>query len=272
MNMIRPIIICLTVLLHGNALAQEYTLSIQPIWTKEKIITAYQPLADYLTENTGHKITIRTYRNFFTYWQKMKKAENFDLVLDAAHFTDYRIQNSDYTVLVKIPDTVSFSLVTHEDIFVFEPEELILKNVATTPSPGLGGIRLYEIFDNPARLPREVTVNNSDEAVDAIAEGRADAAIIPSPLVGNYEFLNTVITTEPVPHMALSASPTVPFDVKQNIIKLLANAHNTATGKLMLERAGLTKFLGTSAEEYSGYSTLLKDSFGYTPFIANLMD
>ena len=41
----------------------------------------------------------------------------------------------------KIPGTVSYSLVTRVDVLVSEPEELILKNVATMPSPGLGGLR-----------------------------------------------------------------------------------------------------------------------------------
>lgn len=265
MNVLHKIIFVFSVFLFGNVHAEEYSLSIQPILSKDKIITAYQPLADYLTAKTGHTIVIKTYRNFFTYWQKMKRDDSFDLVLDAAHFTDYRIQNNGYTVLVKIPETVSFSLVTHEDFFVFEPEELILKYVATMPSPGLGGIRLYEIFDDPSRLPREVTVHNSNDAVAAIMEGHADAAIIPSPLVGNYDYLNTVLTTESAPHMGLSASPNVPLEVNNRIIKALVNANNTADGKLMLEKVGLSEFVETTKDEYSGYSELLKDVFGYTP-------
>ena len=173
MHRLQAIFIAMVVLLHTNVMAQEYTLSIQPILLKDTVVTTYQPLADYLTKQTGQQITIKAYRSFFTYSQKITRVKNFDLVLDAAHFTDYRIQNYDYTVLAKIPDTVSFSLVTHEDLFIFEAEELILKKVATMPSPRLGGIRLYEIFNDPSRLPIEVTVNNSQEAVNAIVDGRA---------------------------------------------------------------------------------------------------
>jgi len=44
-----------------------------------------------------------------------KKKKGFDLALDTAHATDYRIKNQGYTVLAKPPDTASFSIVTGED-------------------------------------------------------------------------------------------------------------------------------------------------------------
>lgn len=267
MKSLQTIIIAMVVLMHTNVVAQEYTLSIQPVLSKDKVVTTFQPLADYLTKQTGQQITIKAYKSFLTYWQKMQRAESFDLVLDAAHFTDYRIQNYDYTVLAKIPEKVSFSLVTHEDLLIYKSEELILKNVATVPSPGLGGIMFYEIFNDPSRLPREVTVNNSQEAVNAIADGRADAAIIPSPLVNNYEFLNTVMTTEQIPRMALSASPTVSNDVMQSIQKALINANQSVEGRLMLEKISLPGFVSTDNKEYFGFSRLLNGLFGYKPSV-----
>lgn len=259
------LILVLATSLHTNVMAQDYTLSIQPVLSKDKVMTTYQPLADYLTDQTGHKITIKAYRNYLTYWQKMKSGNNFDIVLDAAHFTGYRIQHYDYTVLAKAPGTVSYSLVTHADVLVSKPEELILKKVATTPSPGLGGVRLYEIYNNPSRLPIEVTVNTSQEAIEAIANGTVDAAIIPTSLVNKYEFLNTVMTTEPVPHMAISLSPTVPMEVMQNIQKALTHANKTAEGRLMLEKIVLPEFISTNNKEYIGYSKLLINAPGYKP-------
>ena len=50
----------------------------------------------------------------------MQKGKDMHFVLDAAHFTDYRVQRKDYKVLAKLPDTVSFSVVTSEDNFVFD--------------------------------------------------------------------------------------------------------------------------------------------------------
>ena len=267
MKRLQTIMIAMIVFLYNNAFAEEYILSIQPIIPKDEVITSYQPLADYLSENIGHKITIKTYSNFFTYWQSMKNKKNFDLVLDAAHFTDYRIQNNNYTVLAKFPDTIRFSLVTHSDSSISKTDDLILKPVATSPSPGLGGIRLYEIFNNPSRLPKEITVSDIREAIDAVADGDVDAAIIPSFMVSKYKFLKVITTTKATPNIALSVSPAVPTDFKKNILNALINADKSFEGRSMLKRIGLPKFADTSDTKYSGYSQLLEGMFGYQPSV-----
>lgn len=244
--------------------AAEYSLAIQPILPQEEIKKNYQPLADYLSKETGHTITIKTQRNFLFYWTKMRKGKKgFDLVLDAAHFTDYRIKAQGYSVLAKLPDTVSFSIVTSEENFIMDEEELIGLRVATMPSPSLGSLRLEELFPNPMRIPIYIWEPNTTVAIEKIVAGDIDAAIIPTRLASTYDNLNLVLTTEPVPHMGLSASPTVPADVVAKIRQALINADTTDSGKKMLAALKLDKFEPASNETYDGYSDLLKEVFGY---------
>ena len=244
--------------------AAEYTLAIQPILPQEELKKNFQPLADYLSKETGHSITITTQRNFLFYWTKMRKGKKgFDLVLDAAHFTDYRIKAQGYTVLAKLPDTVSFSIVTHEDNFIMDEEELIGLRVATMPSPSLGSLRLEELFTNPMRIPIYIWETNTTVAVEKIIAGKIDAAIIPTRLASTYDNLNIVLTTEPVPHMGLSASPTVPADVAEKIRQSLVNANTTESGKKMLALLKVDNFEPATSETYDSYSGLLKEVFGY---------
>jgi len=244
--------------------AAEYKLAIQPILSQHELVKIYQPLADYLTKATGHTITITTQRNFLFYWTKMRRgSKGFDLVLDAAHFTDYRIKKQGYTVLAKLPDTVSFSIVTSEDKFILDVEELIGMRVATMPSPSLGSLRLEELFPNPMRIPTYVWELNTTVAVDNIKSGNVDAAIIPTRMASTYENLNIVMTTEPVPHMALSASPDIPEDVAETIRQALVNANTTANGKKMLTQLKMEKFEAADNSTYDGFAELLKDVFGY---------
>ena len=248
----------------NTSYAAEYLLAIQPILPEDQLKQNYQPLADYLSAETGHTITIYTQRNFLFYWTKMRKRQKgFDLVLDAAHFTDYRIKRQGYTVLAKMPDTVSFSIVTSEDNFIMDEEELIGLRVATLPSPSLGSLRLEELFPNPMRIPIYIWEMNTTVAVDKIASGEIDAAIIPTRLASTYDNLNIVLTTEPVPHMGLSASPDVPADVQEKIRNALLNATNTENGKAMLETLKLDRFDPADNAIYDGYSDLLEEVFGY---------
>ena len=244
--------------------AAEYSLAIQPILPQQQLKKNFQPLADYLSKETGHTIFITTQRNFLFYWTKMRKGKKgFDLVLDAAHFTDYRIKTQGYTVLAKLPDTVSFSIVTRYDNFILDEEELIGLRVATMPSPSLGSLRLEELFPNPMRIPFYVWERNTTVAVEKITSGEIDAAIIPTRLASTYNNLNIMMTTEPVPHMGLSASPDVPADVAKRIQQALLNASNTESGRKMLATLKVDNFEAASSETYDGYAELLKEVFGY---------
>ena len=104
----------LLLVVSGVSSAASYYLSVQPVLPRDQIQHNYQPLAKYLTETTGHTIVIMSYRNFLTYWARIQKATDMHFILDAAHLTDYRIQRKDYKVLVKLPDTVTFTVVTGE--------------------------------------------------------------------------------------------------------------------------------------------------------------
>jgi len=247
----------------GVSSAASYYLSVQPVLPRDQIQRNYQPLATYLTETTGHTIVIKSYRNFLTYWARMQKATDMHFILDAAHLTDYRVQRTDYKVLVKLPDTVTFTVVTSEENFVFEMEELISKKIATMASPGMGAVRLHGMFPNPVRLPFYIEASDSVDAVEKVIDGRADAAIIPSPLVGNYDNLNSVISTDPVPHMAMSASPEIPDEVALAVKQALVDATKTPEGKKMLEDMRIEYFEEANAQIYAGYSELLEGMFGY---------
>lgn len=265
MHIQRLIILLLFMSPAAAALAENYYLSIQPVLPRDQIVKNYQPLVEYLSNKTGHVFTVKAYRNFLTYWARMQKAEDMHFVLDGAHFTDYRVQQKGYRVLAKFPDTVSFTVITNEDNFVFDMDELISKRIATMASPGMGAIRLIGMFPNPVRLPFYIEADDSVDAVNKVLEGYVDAAIIPSPLVGNYENLNTVVSTEPTPHMAMSASPDVPEDVALAVKRALLEARNTPAGKKMLEQMNIEYFEDADAQMYTGYADLLEGTFGYFP-------
>ncbi len=243
--------------------AVDYNLVVQPVLSEADIRKNYQPLADYLSEKTGQQFHVLTHKNFLTYWERMKKNNGFDFVLDAAHFTDYRIERKNFTVLAKFPDTVSFTVITGEDNLVFEMQELISKKIATMASPGLGAIRLDSMFPNPVRLPFYIQVHNATEAGYKVLDGSVDAAIIPTPLVGLFEGVNTILTTDPVPHMALSSSENIPRELAAKVQKSLVDAANTTDGKKMLEALNIERFDTASNADYAGYAKLLDGVFGY---------
>lgn len=247
----------------GSSATFGYNLVVQPIQSPETTRASFQPLVDYLHKATGADIQLVTARNFVSYWQTMKKGAQYDLILDAAHFTDYRIQHMGFTPLVKIASVVSLSLVTHEDQPVFEARELIGKPVALLSSPSMDAVRLAQLFPNPLRQPVVVRVDDSREAAEKVRDGKAAGALMPTPMVSAFPFLYTVVTTEQVPHMALSAGPTVPKDLQQKLRDALLNADKTPEGRALLDTLNFESFEPANAKTYQGYGKLLQGVYGY---------
>lgn len=242
--------------------ANDYSLAIHPVLPPEKTEQAYRPLVDYLASKTGHTFHIVTNSNFLIHWQMIKKGK-YDFVLDGPQFTGYRLEKLGYSVVVRFPDVVSYTLVAGENEMVMEPNELIGKIVASTPSPALGALRLQQIYPNPLRQPRIMETNDSASAAQLVVNGQAHAAIIPAAMVGNYPQLITVYNTEQIPAPAISASPKVEAEVKEAVRSALLDAVNSDEGKNVLESINIERFEASDGMEYRPHAALLQGMWEY---------
>ena len=240
---------------------------IQPILNEEQTKRAYQPLADYLGKIAGKRVVIRTLPNFVAYWEVMRLSNAYDLVLDAAHFTDYRAKKLGFKVLAKIPDTVSYSLIVGAGALVIDPIELIGKTVATPGAPSVGAARLNAMYPNPVRQPVIVDSGTAEESIQMLLKNKVQAAMVPTPLVSQQMAqgggISVVTTTEPIPHIALSAAPRLNAELREKIRAALVNAPNTEDGKKMLKGINFERFDPANEQIYAGQGTLLKEYWGY---------
>jgi phosphonate transport system substrate-binding protein len=257
--------LCIAVLLLISPLqlhAETIRFTVQPILDRDQALKAYRPLVQYLKSETGLDVQMIASVNFLTYWQQMLKGE-FDMILDAAHFTAYRMENEDYTPIAKLPGTVTYSLVTSPDLLILEPWELIGKKVATNEPPSLAMVRLLEMYPNPLRQPVFIESNSSERALRLIEAEKVDAAIVPTPLLNAFPDLNVVTTTDPAPHMTFSVAPSVSEEARQKLRDAMLNAVNSDKGKAMLAKINFESFESPEGYEYEGYEELLKDTWGY---------
>ena len=137
-------------------------------------------------------------------------------------------------------------------------DELADYRVASMVSPGLGGLRLKALFKDSEKKPTIISSFDADDCIKQIREGKADAAIIPTPMVSQYEDLNVVITTEPTPHVGFSVSPDIPAAMVRKIKNALLEASKTDEGRKILSDVKLASFVPASEETYDGYGKLLQ--------------
>jgi phosphonate transport system substrate-binding protein len=242
--------------------AAELTFAVHPVLPQARTIQVYQPLAAYLSKATGQNIKLVTNSNFLTHWQAMKRGQ-YDLILDGPHFTDYRVKKMGYTVLAKLPEVVSYTLVANENQMVLEPVELVGKTIATTASPAIGALRLVELYPNPLRQPTIVETPDSEQAAELAVQGKVTAAIIPAPLVGRYPNLTTVATTEQIPSPGISASPKVSPELQQALRRALLDAPNSPDGRKALEALNTPTLEAADNTSFQGLERLLEGMWGY---------
>ena len=246
----------------SNSFAAQYNFVVQPVHGPEKMKQIYLPLVNYLNKETGHTFNVVAAKSFISYWEKMKKGQ-YDLILDAAHFTDYRIKRMHYTVLAKTQNKVSLSLITNENNHVTDYKMLIGKKLITLPSPSLSSVQLAKMFPNPSRQPNVTSTNSAESAIKAVQEGKYFAALVPTSLLDKVKNINAVNIAKAMPPMAISASPNIDKTVQNKIQQALIKAASTQNGKAMLNAIKIPEFKTTNAKTYKGYEKLLASVWGY---------
>jgi len=245
--------------------AEGLTLLVQPILGEAPAQKEFQPLCDYLGAVAGRPCRILTPTTFIAYWNILRRGE-YELALDAGHFTDYRIRKMGFSVLAKVSDSMSYTLIVPDTRRITDPAELIGQRVATLGPLSIGAARFDALYPNPVRQPVIVEVASVEDGIALLRQQKAAAALLPTPLVGRplaQGGIAVVLTTEPAAHMALSASPRLATELRDKIRDAVLDAERRDAGKKMLQRVGIERFEPTSAGEYLNQGNVLKSYWGY---------
>lgn len=255
--------LCALLMVTSTAMAEVYRLGIAPVLDLKQTRATYTALAEYMSRAAKVKIELVPSRNFIGYWNTMRNPDSFDFILDGAHLAAYRMQRMDHSLVAAIDGVLSFTLISRADDLVIEPEELINRKVAILASPNLGGLGIYDLFSNPARQPMMVEVKNAVDALEAVRDGRADAAYVPTPILSRFPEASVIVSSEQMPNMTMTASSRVPAEVLDAVRTALIQASSTDEGKTMLETINAVGFVKADEMKYVGLDDLLKGMWGY---------
>lgn len=227
----------------------------------------YRLLAAYLQKKTGKKIQIRTLPSYLEYWQLVRSPDSYDLALDAAHFTDYRISRFNFRILAAQQGMASYSLLTQAGNKVSALNKLAGRSIAVRGTPSMDSARLEAMFHDPSRQPRIIAINDYHQALALVERGDVDAAFLPTRMAFDLSKLNNryriIAITEPVAAKAITASPKLDPVTQKLVQKALLLATQDPMGNAALNTAGLGMFIPGQKHAYSGYGTYLSGSWGY---------
>lgn len=250
-----------------RAEVNELVLGVAPLLDEAETRAQFQPLCNYLANITRLPCRVGTTPNFLSYWESIRQGKDYNLFLDEAHFTDYRAQKMNYTVLAKIPDTVSYSLIVPRTAKLSDPARLAGRRIATLGIPSMGAAQLNSLFPKATKQPIIVEVDNAADGFALLRAAKVAAAILPTPLVREEIVRGTpfrvLLSTVPLPHMAVSAAPGISPELRRSLRQALLNANQNDAGRAMLAHIGIERFDPANATVYKGQARILQEYWGY---------
>jgi hypothetical protein len=237
---------------------------VEPTYTPSRAQQVYGPLVQYLSKQAGVPIKLITYRSYHLYWTDMRRKQDWHLVFDDPHFTDYRIQRLKYTPLAKSSMPVTYALLAENPDETPSIDDYAGRPVATMPAPSFGFAYINQLYPNPLQQPVLMTsAQNWRDTVEIMANGDAEAIMVPGWLMNEYSNLVPIQVSPEMPGVAISASPSVPAAVREKLKAALFKMHEDQKLYEVLAEIGIQQFVPATAEEYKGNEAKLKSAFGY---------
>lgn len=233
--------------------AETFVLQGHPVYTPEQAEWVYTPLVEYLNETTPYRFDLEIARDFHRYWLDIRRGVTPDLVLEDAHITAYRINREDYRPLVKAAEPLTFSLLASADNAEATLRDFVGRSVSSMPSPSLGYLVLTTWYDNPMQQPAILSNASSWlDAIEIVFSMEADAAIAPRTLAERYVNMVQVRTSREFPGVTLSASPSVPEDIQEEIREALLMLHDDPDHYSAVHELDIERFVEADPVEYEG--------------------
>ena len=237
-------------------------LLVNPIYLPEQAEQVYQPLARFLSEETGLNIELVTARNFHRYWLDARRDQSAPLVLEDSHMASWRMNRHGYQPLVTTSTPTSFSLLAMAQYADNDWSDFVGLRISSLPSPSLGYVILSNWYSNPLQQP--LILSNATSWLDAIEivfAGEADAAIVPQNLVQRYPNLYQIRQSEELPGLTLSAASNVPAPIREMLTEAMVRLHENADYHGALFELDIEQFVPANPEDYATLDEWLDSIF-----------
>jgi len=238
-------ILFLIFFLFVNSAHADLILSAPPRESLETGNKLYGPLARHLSELLGETVTYKHPDNWLHYQRELRN-DIYDIVFDGPHFISWRIKHLNHKVLVKLPGTLEFFIVTKKsDKKIRKLKDLIGKKICAISPPNLATMTVIDQFKNPVRQPDIFPVRGGFKAVaKKFSSGICDAAVFRNAFY--YKKLSAdarasttkLFASKPLPNQAISVSRRVSDKYINKIIQSLTTGAGKKYANNIVKRFG----------------------------------
>ncbi len=251
-------------------------LGIFPRYKATETTTKFAPLANYLGEKLGRKVTLITSKDFDTFWEGVT-SKRYDIV----HYNQYHFIRSahDYQVIAHSQefgkDAVAGALYVRKDSGITALSQLRGRTVIFG-----GGKDAMLSYIGPRYLLMQAGLKEGDfktelavnppNALIALYRKQADAAgggdiLVDLPVVRNAidaRQVRILATTEPLLFLPWAVKRSMPANLRESIQAVLVDLHNSAAGREILKAAGTTQLGKAGDRDYEPHRRMISAVFG----------
>lgn len=227
----------------------------------------YEVTANFISEILGKPVEYRHPGDWLRYQNDMRNGE-YDIVFDGPHFASWRVAHLDNEMLVRLPGSLQFHLLTSADNNEINgPDDMIGKKFCGISPPNLSTMSIMGYYRNPVRQPVVKGIKGGMGAVyKAFKNGECDAMVLRTAFYKNKlkeedrKGLKIIFTSEAMPNQSISASQKLSADEHQKLRMALLTPQGTEALQPTLNRfARKAKgFISTDNQEFEGYNNLLE--------------
>ena len=238
-----------------------------PRESKEAGQKQYEVTAIFISEILGKPVKYKYPGDWMRYQNDMRDGE-YDIVFDGPHFASWRVAHLGDEMLVRLPGSLQFHLLTAADNNeINQPNDMIGRKFCGISPPNLSTLSILGHFRNPVRQPVVKGIKGGMGAVyKAFKRGECEAMVLRTSFYKNKlneeqrKDLKIVYTSQAMPNQSISVSQHLSADERQKIREALLTPDGTKALQPTLNRfARRAKgFVATNNKEFWGYNNLLE--------------
>jgi phosphonate transport system substrate-binding protein len=247
-------------------------MGIFPRFHASETTTRYAPLADYLSERLGRKVTLATAKDFQAFWQGIEE-QRYDIV----HYNQYHYIRSaqSYQVIAHIEElgksTITGVLYVRKDSGITQltqlrgktilfggGEDAMISYIANHYSMLQAGLKKTDY--------KSLFAVNPPNAILALYSRQADAAgagdgVLDLPQVKkavNTDELTALAVSVPLLHLPIAVKRTMPAKLRDTLQSTLINLKIYEAGTKVLKSASLTNIGKAEDKDYEPHRKMVR--------------
>jgi phosphonate transport system substrate-binding protein len=239
-------------------------------------ITRYAPLADYLSERIGRKVSLVTSRDFQSFWRGIEE-QRYDIVLyNQYHYIrsakTYRVigHNKEFGkstlagVLYVRKDSgiTSLAQLRGRTVLFGGGEDAMIGYIAPVYMLLQAGLKKEDFKSQFAVNPLNSVIGVYRKQADAAGSG--DMVMGQSAVANaiNFDELTTLAVSEQLLHLPWAVKRTMPAKLRESIQSVLVDLENSEAGRKVLKSAVLTGIGKAEDKDYDLHRKMVRAVFG----------